>query len=974
MKFLTTRFWLVAAAIAISALAMAAVFLLQKTETTRASFVVATGSESGMYNRFGRALEQIGVEGVSLRQTAGSSENLELLQTGEVEFALVQNDLAQYAALGIRERERFDELNYVIPVFPEFVQVIVPEESELSVFSDLRGQQICIGNTGSGTYYNSIDVLEEADLREGIDYFGIAEPSFECLERLGDGDVAAVFLTSNRRVAQEEDRYRQLYLSTPLTRALSSRFQYFRVITPEDNPDLQRPQLAVDAYLATRSDVDQATVAQFTRRIIDDWPALQSALPGLPEIYVPSVRETIPYHPGSNGELEEAGLKQFDWIAPIAFVLWGLLVLVCMAVESWKFAYNRLGENPHRFGWRRHLIRVLGWCSVHIIAFSILALVIIVSMLGLRWIEDRHAMIQGTVSPFAQLDLYDSFVWLFTYVGNGFTADNIYPVSFAGKVVTGVLAVLGFATPIGALFYFINVSARKAERAQEGLGYPNFKDHVVICGWNEKARGIVTTLTGINVPTKKKVVLIARPEERFPLEKFGFNHHLVSFCRGSPTDQAVLKRAKVEDAAAVIVLADFAGNQSRNKCSILAAMNVRKANARAHLCTELEYIDNTDLLAAAGCETLIHVQLVACRMAAMAALSTDLIDFVLDCVTYHDSAHDELYSVRASKVIDRLGLVDPKVADLRLLLARQGVNVVGVIDDSYRDAGVDSGFTGGEDGTLVDYSYRMRPLQADATIVFAAQSPDSVLSGRPGNPNQPVAASQFQIDYPARLSILVCADPGTLATIEAELRSRFGDGLEFVGVDISDERPRSVDGVANLVPDGLDRCIILNTMEERNDLESLEQVNEADSDVMLLASLFRQVREVRGENWKIIGEIANRENSDLLIEAGADNALPVSMMVERFLAKEVYDQNHVTDFLIAGMRLSDGVHLHRHTVSEGDGFCGERYDRILATQIDGLRVMGWRPLAASEDLRNVEGDFEFHYRMVFDRRIKHAVA
>ena len=88
---------------------------------------------------------------------------------------------------------------------------------------------------------------------------------------------------------------------------------------------------------------------------------------------------------------------------------------------------------------------------VVVVILSILALVIIVSMLGLRWIEDRHAMIQGTVSPFAQLDLYDSFVWLFTYVGNGFTADNIYPVSFAGKVVTGVLAVLGLvlAGPAG---------------------------------------------------------------------------------------------------------------------------------------------------------------------------------------------------------------------------------------------------------------------------------------------------------------------------------------------------------------------------------------------------------------------------------------------------------------------------------------------------------------------------------------------
>ncbi len=991
MQRFLNKYWLVVVA-AIIAVIGASVLFQRDPAPSDGPIVFATGSQEGMYNALGLAMRDAGITDASLRITGGTSENLDLLRAREVQFALVQNDLAQYSALGIRGRTRFDELNYVLAVFPEFVQVLVPNGSELRVFNDLRGQQICVGSPGSGTYYNSIDILAEAGLREGVDYIPIARPSFECIDELANGmgddmeegeatGIAAVFLTSNRQVAREDERFRQLVFSDSLSDALAAQHQYFRVIRPDDDEAIIVPQLAVDAYLATHADLPQATVAALTNRIIEGWGGLQQRLPNLPPLQVPDVRETIPYHPGSDGELEEAGLKTFDWLSYFVFVPWALLFIAATIVEGWKFSYNRLGENPYSLGWRRHAMRLVGAGSRHFIALSFLGVGIIAAMFLLRWLEDQHALAQGSVSPFAQLDLYDSFVWLFTYVGNGFTADDIYPVSFVGKVMVGVLAVVGFTLPIGAIFWGINVSAKKAERAQEGLGYPDFTGHVVICGWNEKASGIISTLTGKDVPTRKKVVIVAQPEDRFPIEKFKFNDRFVAFCRGSPADEKVLRRARTSEADSVIVLADFAGNQTLNKGSILAAMNVRKLNPDAHVCAELEYIDNADLLASVGCQTMVYNQLVACRAATTAILSMDLIDFVLDCVTYHDSAHDELYSVSASKVIDHLQhvfkrrkLETVRVSDLRHILARRGVNVVGVIDDTYREAAIDAAFIAREEGTLVDAKFRNRPLKRDATIVYAAQKQDHIFQGRKGTDAHPVSSAHFFPDYPREMTVLVCSGPHTLETVEAELRAIMGEGLTFVGVDLSEERPRSLAKVAPLIPDGLDLCLIMNTRDERTELDSLEDVNEADSNSMLLAGLFSKIREQRGESWPIIGEIGNRQNADLLKTAGADHALPVSMLVERFMAKEIYDHNHVVDYLMAAMKLSDGVHMIAHTVREGDGFCGERYDALLATQIDGIRLLGWRPKAAMDDLRNRDGDFGYHYRMVFDARIANETA
>jgi len=169
--------------------------------------------------------------------------------------------------------------------------------------------------------------------------------------------------------------------------------------------------------------------------------------------------------------------------------------------------------------------------------------------------------------------------------------------------------------------------------------------------------------------------------------------------------------------------------------------------------------------------------------------------------------------------------------------------------------------------------------------------------------------------------------------------------------------------------------VILASQARRSELSNFNDLNEIDAELILTTRLLREAFKRRGATPTIIAEISNIRNKPLLVESGADVVvLPALLATERFFTKEAYDRNNVTDFLMAALNLEDGVHLHNHTVGDGDGFCGERYSDILRTPIDGLKILGWLPRSERDLLRNNEGDFGYHFRTVIDNRLHSLIA
>lgn len=129
------------------------------TKATTAS--LGTGELNGVYYPVGQAICEIvdrdmkkyGVR-CSAEGTAGSAYNLDAIRNGDLEFGIIQSDVA-YAAYngeGAYADRPFDELRSVLMLYPELVTIIVRTDSGIRGVADLAGRRINVGRLGSGAF------------------------------------------------------------------------------------------------------------------------------------------------------------------------------------------------------------------------------------------------------------------------------------------------------------------------------------------------------------------------------------------------------------------------------------------------------------------------------------------------------------------------------------------------------------------------------------------------------------------------------------------------------------------------------------------------------------------------------------------------------------------------------------------------------------------------------------------------------
>src|SRR5262249_50593619 len=117
--------------------------------STKAKTVsLGTGELSGVYYPVGEAICEIvdrdtNKNGVrcSVEGTAGSAYNLDAIRNGDLEFGIVQSDVA-YAAYhgeGAYADKPFDDLRSVLILYPELVTIMVKADSGIHEIAELAG-------------------------------------------------------------------------------------------------------------------------------------------------------------------------------------------------------------------------------------------------------------------------------------------------------------------------------------------------------------------------------------------------------------------------------------------------------------------------------------------------------------------------------------------------------------------------------------------------------------------------------------------------------------------------------------------------------------------------------------------------------------------------------------------------------------------------------------------------------------------
>src|SRR5215469_2471224 len=100
--------------------------------------------------------------------TPGSVYNIGALQSGELEFAIVQSDVhfAAYKGEGTWSRRPFLGLRSVLSLYPELVTVMARADLHIQDLAGLAGKRVNVGSKGSGIRATWDAIEEELGWRD----------------------------------------------------------------------------------------------------------------------------------------------------------------------------------------------------------------------------------------------------------------------------------------------------------------------------------------------------------------------------------------------------------------------------------------------------------------------------------------------------------------------------------------------------------------------------------------------------------------------------------------------------------------------------------------------------------------------------------------------------------------------------------------------------------------------------------------
>ena len=288
---------------------------------------LGTGPTNGVYYPVGGAIctivnEDLRSSGVrcSSETTPGSVYNVEALRSGELEFALVQSDVAfaAYNGEGAFVGAPFRELRSVLPLYSELVTIVA--RPEIHQLADLRGKRMNVGPEGSGSR-STWDGIQAALGWTQAQAPRIVDMSTDEISgALCSGSIDAALLVLGHpspriRAVLDGCALNLLAVEGPAIDTLVAARPYFtkgRISGALYGLSGDIPSFGVTAILMTTASMDSRVVAEFAKSLTREIDTLKKKEPVVETLTgqaAPPEQLPAPLHPAAapaNGELGAA--------------------------------------------------------------------------------------------------------------------------------------------------------------------------------------------------------------------------------------------------------------------------------------------------------------------------------------------------------------------------------------------------------------------------------------------------------------------------------------------------------------------------------------------------------------------------------------------------------------------------------------------------------------------------------------------
>jgi len=309
----------------LSLIAAAAVFT--GCAPAKKNYIIATGGTSGTYYPFGGAVANIWntkIENmnVTAQATGASAENLRLISKGDAEYAIVQNDVMDYAYNGtdMFEGQKLPNILTIGTLYSEVVQIAASKKSGIKTIADLKGKRVSIGDAGSGVEFNAKQILEGY----GLTFDDIVKNNLsfkESAEGLQNNTLDACFITAGvPNSALQELAFTNGLVLIPVdgeaAEKICKKYSFYtKTIIPGGTykgSEEDVAALAIKATIAVNANLDEATVYAMTKALFENLDELSQAHAKGKEVSAAAAVTgiSVPFHAGALKYFKELGLAQ----------------------------------------------------------------------------------------------------------------------------------------------------------------------------------------------------------------------------------------------------------------------------------------------------------------------------------------------------------------------------------------------------------------------------------------------------------------------------------------------------------------------------------------------------------------------------------------------------------------------------------------------------------------------------------------
>lgn len=322
------------AAVVVLALIFAAGPMVVGAEAKSYRLNIATATTGGAYYPIGNAMAQIWSKNIemvaraSAQSTAGTPQNIELMENEEVNIAIGQTGICYYAFYGTGTYEGktpYQDMRGMFTLYPNVMHWVVRKDAGINSVADLKGKSIVPGQVASATEVNSREMLEayglnymkdQGETNINADYLGYNEAVDQMKNLQTDGaHIAGGVPTAAVMDALSSGAGVLISLEADKIKAISEKYPWYFPFTipagayPNQPEDIETVAVANILFTDARQDEDLIyEITKATYEFHDDlvaahkateYTVLANSLNGMP----------IPLHPGSVRYLKEQGVE-----------------------------------------------------------------------------------------------------------------------------------------------------------------------------------------------------------------------------------------------------------------------------------------------------------------------------------------------------------------------------------------------------------------------------------------------------------------------------------------------------------------------------------------------------------------------------------------------------------------------------------------------------------------------------------------